>query len=57
MPDKAKVYFVDRNVHGAYVVYGSEGVKQYYGYTKSQAVEKYRQDGRTFINRRAKNAK
>ena len=27
MPEKAKVFFIDRNIHGAYVVYGSEGVR------------------------------
>ena len=54
MSEKAKVYFIDKNVHGAFVVYGSEGVKQYYGYTKSQALEAYRQAGKTFVNRRTK---
>lgn len=37
MPEKAKVFFIDRNVHGAWVVYGSEGIKHYYGYTMAEA--------------------
>ena len=53
MSEKAKVFFIDRNIHGAYVVYGSEGVKQYYGCTKQQAKEMYQQSGKTFVNRRA----
>ena len=53
MPEKAKVFFIDRNIHGAYVVYGSEGVKQYYGCTKQQAKSMYQQSGKTFVNRRA----
>ena len=36
MPEKAKIFFISQNLRGAYVVYGSEGVKQYYGYTKVQ---------------------
>ena len=56
MPEKAKVFFIDRNVHGAYSIYGSEGVKHYYGYTKQQAKEMYRESGKTFVNRREKHA-
>lgn len=52
MPEKAKVFFIDRNVHGAWVVYGSEGVKQYYGCTKEQARKQYQLSGKTFVNRR-----
>lgn len=36
------VFFSERNIHGAWVVYGACGVKQYYGYTKKQAEEEYR---------------
>lgn len=50
MPEKAKIFFVDKNIHGAYVVYNSEGVKQYYGYTKQEVIKRYRQTGQTFIN-------
>lgn len=28
------VYFMEKNVHGAWVVYGELGVRQYYYYTK-----------------------
>lgn len=35
------VYFIEKNVHGAWVIYGELGVKQYYGYTKSEARAKY----------------
>ena len=52
MPEKAKIFFISQNLRGAYVVYGSEGVKQYYGYTKVQAKALYQQSGKTFVNRR-----
>lgn len=51
MPEKAKIFFISQNLRGAYVVYGSEGVKQYYGYTKQEAVRLYQQSGRTFKRR------
>lgn len=35
------VFFMEKNIHGAWVVYGTEGVKQYYGYTKAEARKKY----------------
>jgi hypothetical protein len=44
---KANIYFTERNIHGAWVVYGSEGIKQYYGYTKRQAIERYKQDAKS----------
>lgn len=47
---KAKIFFIDRNIRGAWVVYGNEGIKQYYGYTKQQAKEMYQNDNRTFVN-------
>lgn len=31
------IFFIERNIRGAWVVYGKEGIKQYYGYTKEQA--------------------
>lgn len=37
------IFFVERNIYGAWVVYGTEGVKQYYGYTKAEAEALYRE--------------
>ena len=56
---KAKIFFIERNIRGAWVVYGNEGIKQYYGYTKQQAKEMYQNDNRTFVNekRRIRNEK
>ena len=31
------VFFMEKNIRGAWVVYGIDGVKQYYGYTKGKA--------------------
>ena len=35
------IYFMEKNVHGAWVVYGELGVRQYYYYSKAQARQKY----------------
>lgn len=33
---------VDRNVHGAWVIWGGIGIRHYYGYTKQEAIRRYR---------------
>lgn len=38
--------FVERNIHGAWVVWGDLGIRQYYGYTKKESMKKYRQEWR-----------
>lgn len=38
---KKYIKFVERNIHGAWVVYGALGFKQYYYYTKKEAVSRY----------------
>ena len=44
------IYFSEKNVHGAWVVYGLAGIKQYYGYTKREAERRYRDEyKKTFI--------
>ena len=45
------IWFIEKNIRGAWVVYGVDGIKQYYGYTKSQARQKYIKDCKTiYIN-------
>lgn len=39
---KSDVFIVEQNIRGAWVIYGRLGVKQYYGYTKAEAVERYK---------------
>lgn len=46
------VFFMERNIHGAWVVYGAYGVKQYYGYTKSQERKLYLESDRIFVNQK-----
>lgn len=36
--------FVERNIRGAWVVWGDLGIRQYYGYTKKESMKKYRQE-------------
>ena len=43
------VHFTERNAAGAWTVYGSDGVKQYYGYTKAEAIRKYNEASREII--------
>lgn len=33
---KRIIYFMEKNIHGAWVVYGVAGIKQYYYYTKKK---------------------
>ncbi len=46
------IYFMERNIHGAWVIYGDFGVKQYYGYTKAQARKLYKESGTILLNER-----
>ena len=50
------IYFSERNIHGAWIVYGQLGVKQYYGYTKKEAERKYKEecDKLLFVNKKWK---
>ena len=38
---KSPVYFMEKNIRGAWVIYGALGIRQYYYYTKSQARQRY----------------
>ena len=46
------VWMVERNVHGAWVVYGACGIKQYYYCTKTEAKRKYKESADVFYNRK-----
>ena len=46
------VWLVERNIHGAWVVYGACGIKQYYYCTKTEAKRKYKEDADVFYNRK-----
>jgi len=35
---------VERNVHGAWVIWGEIGIRQYYYYTKKEAMRLYREE-------------
>lgn len=48
------IHFVERNIHGAWVIYGLDGVKQYYGYTKSEAIKLYKECCKIIVNEPAK---
>ena len=43
------IYSSERNIRGAWVVYGINGVKQYYGYTKKEAEKRYREEAKKVI--------
>ncbi len=40
------IYFMEKNDHGAWVVYGQIGVKQYYYFSKKEAEENYKNECR-----------
>lgn len=46
------IFYIDINIHGAVVVCGDIGTRQYYGYTKSQAKKMYLNErkGKIFHN-------
>ena len=47
---KGDIFLIERNIRGAWVIYGRLGVRQYYYYTKQEAVDKYREEcGRTLF--------
>ena len=48
------IHLVERNIRGAWVIYGLLGVRQYYYYTKREAMRLYREEfqNTTAINRR-----
>lgn len=43
------IFFMEKNIRGAWVVYGIGGIKQYYGYTKAQARKKYIEDCKVIV--------
>lgn len=40
----AIIYFTEKNINGAWVIYGISGIKQYYGYTRSEAEKMYKHE-------------
>ena len=53
------INFIEKNIHGAWIISGQLGFRQYYGYTKAEAIAKYKAecDQKLLINqRRMKNA-
>lgn len=45
------VFFIEKNIHGAWVVYGMDGVKQYYGYSKAEAKRRYLDEYKVIVNK------
>lgn len=41
------IYLVEKNIRGAWVIYGSDGVKQFYYCSKKDAIQKYRENDKT----------
>lgn len=41
---RSTIDFVEKNVHGAWVIYGELGIRQYYYYTKAEAIRQYRDE-------------
>ena len=50
------IYFVEKNIRGAWVVYGALNVRQYYGYTKEEAIKRYKEEckKKIFFNEKEK---
>lgn len=41
---RSPIDFVEKNIHGAWVVWGDIGIRQYYYYTKKEAMRMYREE-------------
>ena len=41
---KDDIQIVERNIRGAWVIYGAAGVRQYYGYTKAKSIALYKKE-------------
>lgn len=48
------IYFTEKNAYGAWVIYGAIGVRQYYFYTKKQAMKRYREECKQTLIRERK---
>lgn len=42
--ERNTIDFVEKNVHGAWVIYGDIGIRHYYYYTKKEAMQRYRDE-------------
>lgn len=42
--NRSPIDFVEKNIHGAWVVWGDIGIRQYYYYTKKEAMRLYREE-------------
>lgn len=49
------IFFIEKNDRGAWVICGTEGVKQYYGCTKAEAEALYRKSYREVYNHGGQN--
>ena len=38
------IWRVEKNIRGAWVIYGVLGIRQYYDYTKKEAIARYKQE-------------
>jgi len=47
---KGVVWIVEKNIRGTRVIYGADGIKQYCGYSKAEAVRRYKADCRVIVN-------
>ncbi len=46
MIPRGNIWLVEINIRGAVVIYGTLGVRQYYYYTKEEAIELYNEEAR-----------
>ena len=51
---KENIYYVEKNIHGAWVVAGVLGIRQYYYYTKKEAIKRYNDEANKTIIKEVK---
>lgn len=43
------IWLVERNIHGVVVVYGEIGIRQYYYYSKAEAIRLYKEECKRIV--------
>ncbi len=46
---KSCIRLVEKNIRGAWVVYGAVGIRQYYGYSKAESIRRYKEECKNTI--------
>lgn len=46
---KSNIHLVEKNIHGAIVIYGAIGIRQYYYCSKKEAMRRYQEECKALL--------